>query len=43
MNKKTEKCIADMKRGEITEEVENLIFTTVAVPGIISGVARGSN
>ena len=43
LNAKTERCIADMARGDVTFDVENVIFTAVAVPGIISGIARGSN
>ncbi len=39
----TARCVADMKRGDITEDVENLIFTTIAATGVISGIARGSN
>ncbi len=40
---KTEKCIADMENGKITDTVEQVIYTTVAVTGVISGIARGSN
>ncbi len=40
---KVEQCIADMQKGEITETVENVIFTTLAATGVISGIARGSN
>lgn len=43
LEKRTQKCIDDMAAGKITDDVENAIFSTVAVPGIISGVARGSN
>ncbi len=43
LNEKTAKCIADMERGEISSDVENLIFTTIAATGVISGIARGSN
>lgn len=39
----TEKCIADMENGDITDTVEQTVFTTVAVTGVISGIARGSN
>ena len=43
LNDKTQKCIDDMEKGEITEDVENMIFTTIAATGVISGIARGSN
>ncbi len=39
----TQKCIVDMQNGEITSDVENMIFTTIAATGVISGIARGSN
>jgi len=40
---KVEKCLDEIKKGEITENFENLIFTLIAVTGVISGIARGSN
>jgi len=40
---KTNCCLADLKAGRITDTVERLFFTTVAVTGVISGIARGSN
>lgn len=40
---KTQKCIFDMENGEISDDVENIIFTTIAATGVISGIARGSN
>jgi len=43
LNDKTEKCIADMKAGLISRDVEEVIFTTIAVTGVISGIARGHN
>lgn len=43
LNEKTQKCIDDMEKGDITEDVENMIFTTIAATGVISGIARGSN
>lgn len=43
LNSKTEKCIAALKNGEITDDVEKLVFTTIATTGVISGIARGSN
>ena len=36
-------CISKMSRGIVDADVENVIFSSIAVPGIISGVARGSN
>lgn len=39
----TEKCIVDMNTGNITDTVEQMIFSTIAVTGVISGIARGSN
>ena len=35
--------IQDMKKGELTPRFENMIFATMAVTGVISGIARGSN
>lgn len=43
LNNKTQKCIDDMEKGEITSDVENVIFTSIAATGVISGIARGSN
>ncbi len=40
---KTQKCIDDMEKGEISFDVENLIFTSIAATGVISGISRGSN
>ena len=40
---KTHRCIDDMLKGEISDNVENIIFTTIAATGVISGIARGSN
>lgn len=39
----TEQCIVDMTNGDISDTVEQMIFTTIAVTGVISGIARGSN
>ena len=36
-------CIEAMQKGEITYDVEQVIFTTIAATGTISGIARGSN
>jgi len=43
LTENTAACIEDMQAGNITERLENLIFTTIAATGVISGVARGSN
>ena len=43
LNEKTQKCIDDMEKGNITQDVENVIFTAIASTGVISGIARGSN
>ena len=40
---KTQKCIDDIKSGVITEDVEEVIFICIAVAGVMSGIARGSN
>lgn len=43
LNEKIGKCIEDMRRGVISDDVESVIFTTIAATGVISGIARGSN
>lgn len=43
LNEKTQKCLDDMEKGVISDDVENIIFTTIAATGNISGIARGSN
>ena len=40
---KSEKCINDSKERNLSFDLENLIFTSIAVTGVISGIARGSN
>ncbi len=40
---KVEKCISDMQSGVVSFDVENVLFTTIAATGVISGIARGSN
>lgn len=40
---RTRACIEAMQRGEVTEDVEQVIFTTIAATGVISGIARGAN
>ena len=41
--KKIEPCLDDMRSGTVSNNAEQVIFTTVAVTGVISGIARGSN
>lgn len=43
LNDKTSKYIEDVKKGIVSDDVENVIFTAIAATGVISGVARGSN
>lgn len=40
---KTGSCLRAMEAGEITEDLENVLFTLIAATGVISGIARGSN
>jgi len=39
----TEQCLNDLAAGRLTDAAEQLFFTTIAVTGVISGIARGSN
>ena len=43
LQKKAVPCIEAMVRGEVTEDVERVLFTAIAATGVISGIARGSN
>jgi len=43
LDRDTALCLEDMKKGELTPRFENMIFATMAVTGVISGIARGSN
>jgi len=43
LREKTQKCINDIEKGELSADVENVIFTAIAATGVISGIARGSN
>ncbi len=43
LNDLTYPCIRDMENGVISHAVENVIFTSIAATGVISGIARGSN
>ena len=40
---KTETALTDMQNGTLSDAVEQVIFTSVAATGVISGIARGSN
>ena len=40
---KTPTCLSDMEAGRVSPAVEQVIFTSLAVTGVISGIARGSN
>lgn len=43
LNDKTQKYIDDIENGNITDDVEEVIFNIIAATGAISGIARGSN
>ena len=43
LTRRTVPCIEAMTRGEVSEDVEQVIFTALAATGVISGIARGSN
>jgi len=43
LTEKTAKCIQDMNEGKVSADLEQVIFTTIAATGVISGIARGSN
>jgi len=43
LNNRTEKSIAAIEKGEVTDDLEKLIFTSIVTTGVISGIARGSN
>ena len=43
LSEKTVACCEDLRRGESTENLRKAFFATIALPGVISGVARGSN
>ena len=36
-------CLSDLEAGRVSSAVEQVIFTSLAVTGVISGIARGSN
>ena len=41
--KNTQAALDDIADGNLTQIVENLIFTSIAATGVVSGIARGSN
>ena len=43
LNEKTVKCLDAMEKGIVTDDIENVVFTTICATGVISGIARGSN
>ncbi len=43
LSAKTAAALGAMENGECTEAFEQVIFTAIAVTGVISGIARGSN
>ena len=43
LTERIEKCLSDMEKGEVTDDVEKVIFSAIAETGVISGIARGSN
>ena len=40
---KTDSCLLDIKKRELSDAVEQVVFTSIAATGVISGIARGSN
>ena len=40
---KMDTCLIDMQNQVLSDDVEQVIFTTIAATGVISGIARGSN
>ncbi len=42
LSKKTAACCEAIRKGEVSAEYEQVIFTLIAVTGVISGIARGS-
>ena len=43
LSDKADICLSDMKDGTVSDAVEEVVFTTIAATGVISGIARGSN
>lgn len=39
----TERCLAELRDGKLDGAFEQILFNTIAVTGVISGIARGSN
>ena len=43
LNNNKEKCCKDIERGECTKTVYDTVYIALALTGVISGLARGSN
>ena len=43
LTERTDAAITAMRSGQITADFEQVVFTTLAATGVISGIARGSN
>ena len=43
LSDKTDNCLSDMKDQVFSDAVEEVVFTSIAATGVISGIARGSN
>ena len=43
LNRKKAECIADVAAGRLTKTVYDVVYITMALTGVISGLARGSN
>ncbi len=43
LTEQTELCLKELKEGKLDGAFEQILFNTIAVTGVISGIARGSN
>lgn len=43
LNEKTASAIAEMEKGEVGYDLEQLVYTSICATGVVSGIARGSN
>ncbi len=43
LSEKTDSCLSDIQNRDSGDSVEQVVFTTIAATGVISGIARGSN
>ena len=43
LTEKVLSALSAMEKGEMTRDFEQVVFTTIAATGVISGIARGSN